>query len=103
MSSFFKSDIKMVKARVVKSAIIAGVLMAIIIGMIISQGNQASEKGDVIFVDTPDGGIEEGEEWVEPTEVGRNENVGFDVTDIVLVLSAVFVAVTVVLNFRKAK
>ncbi|MBR6501580.1 MAG: hypothetical protein IKT25_08745, partial [Firmicutes bacterium] len=66
-------------------------------------GNEASEKGDVIFVDTPDGGIEEGEEWVEPTEVGRNENVGFDVTDIVLVLSAVFVAVTVVLNFRKAK
>ncbi|MBQ2271526.1 MAG: hypothetical protein II335_07045, partial [Firmicutes bacterium] len=66
-------------------------------------GNEASEKGDVIFVDTPDGGIEEGEEWVEPTEVGRNENVGFDVTDIVLALSAVFVAVTVVLNFRKAK
>ena len=66
-------------------------------------GNEASEKGDVIFVDTPDGGIEEGEEWVEPTEVGRNENVGFDVTDIVLTLSVVFVAVTVVLNFRKAK
>lgn len=34
-----KSDIEMVRARVIKSAIIAGILMAIIIGMIISQGN----------------------------------------------------------------
>ena len=65
--------------------------------------NEASEKGDVIFIDTPDGGIEEGEEWVEPTEVGRNENVGFGVTDIVLALSVIFVAAAVVLNFRKPK
>ena len=41
MSNFLKSDIKMVRARVIKSSIIAGILMAIIIGMIISQGNFA--------------------------------------------------------------
>ena len=39
MSNFFKCDINIVKARVIKSTIIAGVFMAIIIGMIISQGN----------------------------------------------------------------
>lgn len=65
--------------------------------------NEASEKGDVIFIDTPDGGMEEGEEWVEPTEDGKNDNVGFDVTHIVLALSVIFVAAAIVLNFRKPK
>ena len=65
--------------------------------------NEASEKGDVIFIDTPDGGMEEGEEWVEPTEAGKNDNAGFDVTHIVLALSVIFVAAAIVLNFRKPK
>ncbi len=39
MSNFFKCDIEMVKARVKKSAIIAGIFMAIIIGMIILKGD----------------------------------------------------------------
>jgi len=65
--------------------------------------NEASEKGDVIFIDTPDGGMEEGEEWVEPTEDGKNDNVGFDVTHIVLALSVIFVVAAILLNFRKPK
>ncbi|MBO5666586.1 MAG: right-handed parallel beta-helix repeat-containing protein, partial [Firmicutes bacterium] len=65
--------------------------------------NDAAEKGDVIFIDTPDGGIEEGEAWVDPAEESSGNDAGFSVTDVVLILSAAFVAVTVVLNFRKPK
>ena len=52
----------MVRARVIKSTIIAGVLMAIIIGMIISQGNNITDgtvsSGDLVLGKTGNGIID---------------------------------------------
>ncbi len=67
-------------------------------------GNDAAEKGDVFFIDTADGGIEEGEELQEPDEsVNGPVKSGFGVTEFVLLLSVAFVGITIVLNFRKPK
>lgn len=64
--------------------------------------NKATEKGDVFFVDTPDGGIEEGSDFQEEAPGSAVPvNNGLGITELCLGGAVIFMVIVLYLNIKK--